>query len=112
MRDRGDRLLDQCRRSRDLCRRSRDLDRSLGLYRDVCDLSLNLDCHSLLDRDCHCSLRRSRLLEYILRVQNTARQRPTRINGRAGGDLRSRENPYREPRTRSGSAREQYNRTL
>jgi hypothetical protein len=65
VRDRGERLLDQCRRSRDLCRRSRDLDRSLGLYRDVCDLSCSdLDCHSL-DRDRHCSRGRSRLLEYI-----------------------------------------------
>ena len=59
MRSRGDQLLD-------LCRRSRDLDRSLGLYRDVCDLSCSdLDCLSLLDRDCHSLRGGCPLLEYI-----------------------------------------------
>ena len=59
MRCRGDQLLD-------LCRRSRDLDRSLGLYRDVCDLSLNLDSDCLLDRDCQSFPAGSPLLlEYI-----------------------------------------------
>ena len=74
---RGDQLLD-------LWRRSRDLDRSLGLYRDVCDLSCsNLDCHSL-DRDRQSSRGRSCLLEYIGGSPERSRQRSTRINGRAG----------------------------
>ena len=85
MRDRGDRLLDQCRRSRDLCRRSRDLDRSLGLYRDVCDLSLNLDSDCLLDRDCQSFPAGSPLLlEYICASKTQALQSPTCIPRRAG----------------------------
>ena len=96
VRSRGDQLLD-------LWRRSRDLDRSLGLYRDACDLSCSgLDCHSL-DRDRHCSRGRSCLLEYIGGSPERSRQRSTRINGRAGADLRLGENPSREPRTKKGS---------
>ena len=115
MRCRGERLLDQCRRrSRDLCRRSRDLDRSLGLYRDVCDLSLNLDCLSLLDLDCHRSRERSRLLEYINNSPKHSRQLSTRINGGAGGRRAFGRKPVPRPQDQEGvgSVREQYNRTL
>ena len=45
---------------------------------------------------------RSRLLEYIRESKQQARQHPTRSAGRAGADLRSAENPYREPRTQNG----------
>ena len=71
MRSRGDQLLD-------LCRRSRDLDRSLGLYRDVCDLSLNLDSDCLLDRDCQSFPAGSPLLLEYIRESKTQPYSPSR----------------------------------
>ena len=77
MRSRGDQLLN-------LCRRSRDLDRSLGLYRDVCDLSLNLDSDCLLDRDCQSFPAGSPLLLEYICESKTQPYSPSRSARRAG----------------------------
>ena len=82
----------------------------------MCDLSLNLDCHSLLDLDRHSWRGRSRLLDRICESPKEPDRAPTGQHW-LRWSLQSLDsgahNPHREPKAqpRAGGDPEQYNRT-